>query len=425
MTGIGNGLFIGFQSFNDHIGSYTGRQFPSSWTELQANVSNNIRTCAKACTVFLDSSVGLACAMGVFGIAATSVCAGQDVMEVVIDTLSANVSQTQKNDGNMVVCMKMGDHLLSQKINTWTGWTTNNFVPCLNKRSNDSMDGLQCLRKSQYQKEFSCASLPSCSISDSTTHDEYIFMSWNGSFWLLNEIIKCTTESTLLLGKSSNSAISSKDITNLKKQSMCQDAPEGTKPGHLGDGEQGLSDRLDVLCWDKASDIANLTNIAKKYLVNTTTCEDAIEPSNCNLGLNACSKMMIVFGVGSAVVLTATVGKIIYKQYTSQRFSNLRSTSVKSKQLLTLALQDGLLLGASGLGTGVLLSSIADPFSPVSDSTKRVASASTALYFTSAAARILMTGITSSVGQIPVDEEGVDTDLGELDAMEAPHQANQ
>ncbi|MBF5051307.1 hypothetical protein CLAVI_000948 [Candidatus Clavichlamydia salmonicola] len=109
-----------------------------------------------------------------------------------------------------------------------------------------------------------------------------------------------------------------------------------------------------------------------KYFTDTTNCPmstiTTLAPSTTSMPLKTafpveekncppCSVMMIAFAVGSAVVLMTTIGKIIYKQCKAKGSKKDKSCSKRFKSLAALTLEKGLLLGASALGTGVLVTS--------------------------------------------------------------------
>ncbi|MBF5051348.1 hypothetical protein CLAVI_000991 [Candidatus Clavichlamydia salmonicola] len=157
--------------------------------------------------------------------------------------------------------------------------------------------------------------------------------------------------------------------------------------------------------------------------------EDSVEvavtcmPSTTGLPVeeNSCSTATVVtlaFGIRSAIVLMTMCGKIIYKKCKATDTKKPKSSSDKSERLVPFNLEEGLLLGASILGTGVLATSLAKPCGPVNEENKNVVMLSTVLYWTSAAASVLSNCVTSSIQETSNSLEDKVVELPMLTASE-------
>ncbi|MBF5050973.1 hypothetical protein CLAVI_000596 [Candidatus Clavichlamydia salmonicola] len=381
MSGIGNGFSSGIERFNNNFLGHTGRRCPVSWSEVKANVSNNVRTCAKACTAFLDSSLGLAVSMGVLGLVTASVCAGKDMLEV-ITTLPLGYE-------NIVLCFKKQDHLLSQNQKTFISWNISNFGVCTGEEMDlNANETINCLRTYDYKKSFPQTLLPICGYTGLLNKDAPVFMSWKQGVWTVSKNISCMYDLDFTVGSSALG----KDKDVLQNSRICQ-GDHSHPTGFVTPEEVQLRDK-DIDCWDNNTDIEKKF---EKFFINTT-CTNPIVSYDCN----TCNGMMIAFGVGSIAVILTTLGTI-YKQY---RATALK-TSKKGVRLAALSLQEGLLISASGLGSSVFALSLANPCSPVG---KEVVTASTVLYIASASTRLLRNCITSST------EEGVESETTSINS---------
>ncbi|WP_194844512.1 hypothetical protein [Candidatus Clavichlamydia salmonicola] len=394
MSGIRNGFSSGLQSFNNNIFVYTGRHCPTNCSEFKANLSRNMKTCAKACTAFLDSSLGMACAMGVLGIVAASVCVGEDLLDVVAATLlpMTTDSPPPKDYEKVLLCFKKQDHLYSQNQTSFTSLGTKNIGICWpDNVPKDSNEGVNCLKTSDYQKFFPNTSVPICQDTGSTDYDALVYMFWNQTVWVVSPLINCLSEMAFLVVSSTNGV----DTDALNELSICSNDPDDVMVTLVA-GEVGVKDN-DVSCWNNDTTIQSKY---KNYFVNTTTCINPVAPSNNYPESHDCNRMMMAFGAGSIAVLIVTLGKIIYNQCRAKGPKN----SKKGRRLVALTLRDGLLLGASGLGSSVFVLSLVDSHNPAS---KEIIVASTALYWASATFRLINNYITSSIEEKSIYDEKV------------------
>ncbi|MBF5051385.1 hypothetical protein CLAVI_001029 [Candidatus Clavichlamydia salmonicola] len=435
MSGIGNGFSSGIQSFNDHFLVYTGRQCPTSWVELKANISRNMKTCAKACTAFLDSSLGLAVSMGVVGIVATSLCAGEDMAEVIVTTLLPVTTNSQptpqptlsplSNAELVYVCAEGSTKIPGHPQNTTksANWTVGGYGICQYGGSIQDRD-IFCISLQEYYKKFPDVVVPQCQAKNWTGDETYntrkryltyVFVDSVLDKWALSNSMQCMMKNVYSMLNASFVKKSEKVPTTMCTPVSVKTSKDSTKaPDGIDRG---------AYCWDEAD---NMKARYPQYFADTSNCplgiSTTLAPTTTSTPLTAavttintyttamslttdlsaeedkfssCNIVMIAFGVGSALVLMTTVGKILYKQCTLKGVQKPKSLSKKAKSFAALTLEEGFLLGASTLGTGTLLSSCG----PIDSSTKKVAMVSTVLYWTSAANRLLGNFITGPVKQ--------------------------
>ncbi|MBF5051398.1 hypothetical protein CLAVI_001043 [Candidatus Clavichlamydia salmonicola] len=411
MKGIGQGFSSGIETFNNNVLVHIGRQCPTSWTELKANVSRNVKTCAKACTVFLDSSLGVAFAMGVVGMVTTSLCIGENMMEIIANNLLPMSTETAalSNDELVYLCMRGNAYIPTFKTQAprLQNWTVGAYGICQNGKILADHD-IYCVSLKEYRERFPFNLVPECQSTNWTGYSErktgekylsYVFMLVTDSAWGISDMTHCVSAGVFSMMNASDTSVAA-----VVSQATCMpvSVKNGTDNTNAGDGiDRG------AYCWNKSE---NIHKKYPKYFTNTTNCPLAISttlaPSITSMPLTTafpveenncppCSLMMIAFGVGSAVVLMTTLGKIIYKQCKAKGLKKAKSCSKRFKSLAALTLEEGLLLGASGLGTGVLVTSLLPPCGPLDESTKKIVMASTACYWTSAASRLLSNCITS------------------------------
>ncbi|MBF5051302.1 hypothetical protein CLAVI_000943 [Candidatus Clavichlamydia salmonicola] len=441
MPGIGNGLSSGIQSLNNNVLVHIGRQCPSSWTDLKANISRNMKTCAKVCTAFLDSSFGLAVSMGIVGIVTTSLCIGEDIVEVVVTTLfrSPNTSvatlSALSNNELVYLCTQGYQDFLQQGKIAENNWTIGQFgIGQENKNSFSEYD-IYCFSLQEYQDKYPNTSFPKCLETDWTKQTNYnaskryftyVYVeqtSWNSGFELKN-LTDCMMKGVFDMLSTSNAIFSEKDSLASYKPPSVQNV--------TGNDRTKANDGVDrgAYCWRHSE---NMRSQFPQYFPDTNNCTMSKVPTlppNTTLmplttdvpGINSsclpCNIMMIAFGVCSSLVLTTTVGKIIYKQCKAQGFKKSKNASRKARSLAALTLEEGLLLSASGIGLGALIVSVIDPCGPVDESAKKIVMASTVLYWTSAASRLLSNCITSPIGKELTQMEDVIVELPMLAASE-------
>ncbi|WP_194844574.1 hypothetical protein, partial [Candidatus Clavichlamydia salmonicola] len=368
----------GIEFLNKNFFVYTGRQCPSTLSGLKDNVLKNMKTCTKACTAFLNSSLGVAFAMGVVGVVTASLCSGK-----VMDSLPIDYEK-------VLLCFTKQDHLLSQNETNFTPWETQNFLTC-NTYDTGPNKEVNCLKTSDYQKFFPKTEVPICSHVKSVDEDndeDSIFMFWDQGMWIWNQAINCIDKSNFRL----EATATGMPTAAVHQARICASNNEqeiDSKDLQLG--EEKLK-QLDIVCWE---DQRQIRDKFTQYFSKNRTCINPKGPSDDPLKFNDCSPcngMMIIFALGSMAVLFTILRKIIYKQYRTKGPEN----SKKGARLAALTLQEGLLISASGLGSSVFVIALADPCSSVA---KEVTATSTALYWTSAACRLLSNCITSPLGE--------------------------
>ncbi|MBF5051367.1 hypothetical protein CLAVI_001010 [Candidatus Clavichlamydia salmonicola] len=397
MSGIGDGFSSGIQSLNNNILVYAGRRCPSSWRELKDNVTNNVRTCAKLCSAFLDSSLGLAVSMGVLGFTTASVCMQEDLLEVVATTLlplttSSTYTTLYKvvttapvDEDKVGLCFHPKDYFTAYNITTTPSWKFGKVGK--GKNATDlSRDALGepyqifCVQVEEYQSHQPSLEIPRCSglKGQGTGLLGYVFMFWLEGIWQLSLSTECVTEKVF------------KKMIPTSQQSSIKAQAEVTTSIVKQKDASGNNLEIHPYCFSKKY---NMSMTYPDYFINTTNCivphhlekvfsstSFILESAGKNDNCSPCNMMLLAFGVGSVITLMATLGKIIYKQCTFQGLKKPKGGSRKCRRLADLILEEGLLLGASGLGTGVLVTSLLPPCGPVDESAKKIVMASTAIY---------------------------------------------
>ncbi|MBF5051299.1 hypothetical protein CLAVI_000940 [Candidatus Clavichlamydia salmonicola] len=410
-----------------------------------------METCAKICTAFLDSSFGLAIAMGVVGIVTTSLCAGEDMIDVVATTLFPSVTTAASptispisNKELVYLCTPGYQELLGKDKIADQNWTLGQFgIGRFDGRSSSRYD-MYCFSVQEYHNQYPNTSFPECSATDWARYPNYnasdsyltyvhVHKAAKGLGLELNAMKDCMMKGVFdMLGASDPSLLGKAFDAKYKPESIYNDT------GHdRTDADDGV-DR-GAYCWESDK---NMKSQFPSYFPDTTNCTlskgDPLAPSTTSVPLTTvidilttsvasmkvatempgvdsscppCSAMMLVFGAGSAFVLTTTLAKIVYAQCKKLKRANTTASRNRCDKMVMRSVKEWLLLGASGLGTGVLVISAKDFCgSPSKDTTKMVV-ISTALYLTSAAARLLGTCITSPIEEDEDHEEDVEVGL--------------
>ncbi|WP_194844543.1 hypothetical protein [Candidatus Clavichlamydia salmonicola] len=203
-------------------------------------------------------------------------------------------------------------------------------------------------------------------------------------------------------------------LSGLKNKAMC-------KPHETSSSNNNL-DRIGqvnkgIYCWNDPSGRNEIKNVYYEgYFTDTSTCRHAIISKDLS-----CNDMALIFGVGSALVLTTTVIKVIYRHCKKRSSKKSTDRFDRAKRLASVTLQDGLLLGASSLGSSVILTSLldSDPSGVLSEVNKKIIVSSTAFYWSSAASRLLGNCITSPIEEGQEAEEVVEVELPMLAVMDS------
>ncbi|MBF5051310.1 hypothetical protein CLAVI_000951 [Candidatus Clavichlamydia salmonicola] len=392
MSGIGRGFSSGLQSFNQQVLVYTGRQCPSNWAEFRVNISNNITTCAKACTAFLDSSLGVACAMGVVGLVTASVCAREDLSEILVAT-AQEVAQSAS------LCFSSS----AQNLSSTTSWNSSDFGVCKN-HTNDN-DTMYCTTVASYRSQFPGSSVPICNVSAMSMANnvtDYIVMQFTNGLWRYEEKSLCMSNQTMFSNIESGSE---EKIPGFKQEAMC--APVNVSSG------------LDVYCWEGEDVVGKVKGGYGGGYVDSSMCVNSAVPFipliPSGHSCNACNVLTLAFGAGSVLVFAGTMIKIFVRQCIKTRRANAKRSCDGLQKFTIITMQDTLLLGASGTGSSVLaLSLLSLPAFASLDTLKAITSiqdfcdpealpkevliiVSTSLYAASAISRLLGTCITSSI----------------------------
>ncbi|MBF5050972.1 hypothetical protein CLAVI_000595 [Candidatus Clavichlamydia salmonicola] len=383
MSVISNGLSSGIQSLNNNVFVHTGRQCPTSWSELKSNISRNISTCAKACTAFLDSSLGMACSMGVFGLAAASVCLQEDLTGFIVATVQDNQS--------MSLCYNYGGQNHTQEESS-DSWTATGFDVCNDRVTGNHTMFCSVVDRSHHHVVHG-VSLPVCNSS----LVEDVFIKFTEGVWVSAQHAICTSNTTIF----ANAHRHGHENQTSRFLNHTQCIPDYTishfendTTSHLDDSDGITSfgdDSDDVTTWD-SDDIDNFENYTMNHFDNHTMSHIPVYCWSPREAADRCQSMTLAFGIGSALVLTATVGKIVYNKYMAK---SLQKGCKSARKLPACTFSDGILLAASGLGTGVLAASLISPCGPIDAGTKKVMMTSTALYWSSAASSLLSHCITS------------------------------
>ncbi|MBF5051304.1 hypothetical protein CLAVI_000945 [Candidatus Clavichlamydia salmonicola] len=433
MTRVGSGFSSGIQFLNENLFVHTGRSCPSSWSELKANVSNNIKTCAnniKTCakmwSAFLDSSLGGAISMSVLGLATASVCMQENLIEAMATTLLPITvplsTSLPLDDEKVLVCFSKIDYTAATKYNGAPQWSGENYGRCNTPTTKDKIDEVHCVVVSAFKKRFPQMQFPSCpALSKSGyqsqglyTQDDFlgaVFIFWSNGLWLLSKEVVCMLQSvSYSIGVGNQNRDFDLKLTSAKCTFSAISRNVSTN----------------AICWNQKDDMRSKY---PKAFIPSDQCVDPSHPTTASPHMtmtpsihieenicSSCSSMLLVFGVGSALVLMATLVKIIYKQCKKTNRIRYKNSDDRFGKFLILSIQEGLLLGASEVGCGVLVSSVRDLCSPVSKDAKQVLGLSTALYIASAATRLLGNCITSPVEE---DEDGlIDSVVVVLDSPE-------
>ncbi|MBF5051298.1 hypothetical protein CLAVI_000939 [Candidatus Clavichlamydia salmonicola] len=469
MSGIGNGFSSGIQLLNDKLFVHTGRSCPSSWKELKDNVSKNAKTCAKICTAFLDSSFGLAVAMGVVGVVTTSLCAGEDMIDVVSTTLFPSITTITTTtmtaptlsplpNNELVYLCASGRHspLGLGKI-AERNWSIGQFGVGQEDADKLSHYDVWCFSLQEYRNQYPNTSAPDCQATDWSTYPNY-----NASHRYFSYVYTEVTASKPELHLSTFKDCMVKGVFDMWSASNSSLAAEKAstasyKPASVqnstGQDSTDAHDGVDrgAYCWDKGQ---NMKSLFPKYFTDTTNCTISqgatvapfttatsiteslttaistlatpttsmpitTDMSVVDKSCPTCSAMMLAFGEGSALVLTAILAKIVYTKYRKPKRINTKVSRNRGKKMLMMAMQECLLLCASGIGVGVLVSSIKDFCGPPAEDGKQMVVISTALYLTSAATRLLRTCITSPIEEDADQEEDVEVGLSMMENLES------
>ncbi|MBF5051318.1 hypothetical protein CLAVI_000959 [Candidatus Clavichlamydia salmonicola] len=393
MGKIGEVVFSSVDYLNSRLFAYVGRQLPLSMVELKSNVSNNVSTCAKICSLFLDSSLGLACAMGVVGVTTASVCAGEDVTEVIMEELTHHSSQM------VVLCFKkhMGGegHFEYWKPGVYNICSTPLVeVDCEKMIAQDSEHKSsvkpECMHVGHYLYERSpYYSYPNDDKEDVRHNHAMHLHSMQGFFMkALVKTTQCLGEAVFYVANQTKG----KDISLYDlKQGVCSStkiAPQNS---------------LDPFCFSKNLNTSYLhmdpyvsaDNCSAPFYTDSTSI--VTEVNVCD----SCNNMKLIFGVGSALTLTVTLMTKIFMQMNKPQIS----VSRKAKRLGTNFFHNGLLLGGSVLGSQILVQSLLDSCVPMDDETRQKVIMSIALYGASAFSRLLENTITRPLSVESTPEE--------------------
>ncbi|MBF5051388.1 hypothetical protein CLAVI_001032 [Candidatus Clavichlamydia salmonicola] len=430
MAGIGNGFSSGIQSLNENFFVHTGRSCPTSWKELKDNLSKNMKTCAKVCTAFLDSSFGLALAMGVVGIVTTSLCAGEDMINVVAIALPP-----LSNSELVYLCVPGQQDILGQGKSGEKNWTLGQFgIGQLSANEISDYD-MNCFSLQEYHKQYPNTSVLECQATDWSGYPNYnatqryltyVYMENKGKneSLITSNLMDCIMKDVFdMLGKSNPSLLEQASVAMYKPPSI---------QNVTGNDRTNAHDGVDrgAYCW---TIMHNIRKQFPQYFFDTNNCTMSqkataaplttsittpatftpliTEMPDIDNGSSPCTKMLLAFGQGSALILTAILAKMVYKKYRKPKRINTKVSTDKSGNFLILGMQEWLLLGASEVGCGVFFSSVKDVCGPASKETKQMLAISIALYLTSAATRLLGTCITSPIEEDADHEEDVEVGL--------------
>ncbi|MBF5051305.1 hypothetical protein CLAVI_000946 [Candidatus Clavichlamydia salmonicola] len=351
MSGISDGFSAGIESLNNNVLVYTARKCPTSWSELKTNVSKNIRACAKASTAFLSSSLGMSFVMGTFGIIVASVCAREHV-DVFL------VAIAQKVDHSVSLCFSRSHQNLTQNSSFLASWNIPSLKVCMGKIVGNST--MYCSALDHHHHFDHEVSLPVCNstmkgIGDKIT--EYVVMKFMHKAHVSVKNVTCLSNHTMFANVQSGE---NDQENRFRNNTMCL---SGTTRNHMP-----------VYCWEGIDDS------------------------------NQCKSLVLFFSAESIVVLTATVGSIIYNQCKV----TVSKKSYKSLiSLVPLTLSNALQLTASALGAKIFLNFFMSPCDPIDAGSNRVIISSTALYWASAASRLVDYCITSPFLEEPMLEEAI------------------
>ncbi|MBF5051363.1 hypothetical protein CLAVI_001006 [Candidatus Clavichlamydia salmonicola] len=435
MGAIGSGFSVGVKYFNEKVLSYTGRRCPSSISELRVNVSKNIKTCTKLCTAFLDSSFGLACAMGVVGLTASSLCAGEDVVNIITTTMlpvttlaTTNASVVKDNSTTEMVflCFKDTGSLIlkDSQIYDWTNPLTNPLenicadphieVDCGSILNNTELNStvlkheLMDLEETQASYEHYFGHVHDLTKSYPA---EELYRLCDSNVTMLVKSIECLQESIFYVANQTIGKLLK--LSNLR-QGVC-------KTNNFGD--LVIKENLDIFCFNSSLDLiyrsVHANNVSDEYLwplpsVLPTTAANLLTSSSTD-SCNTCNTATLVFGVGSAATLLATTMKTLYQQHKERRINRSNISCLGLRKATAVLVNDGLLIAASGLGSSVLMNSLLHPCVPVDEVTNKMVVASTVLYGASAASKML--GALVCASEKALDEEAI-IELQELNEYE-------
>ncbi|MBF5051349.1 hypothetical protein CLAVI_000992 [Candidatus Clavichlamydia salmonicola] len=427
MTGLGNGFSSGIQSLNDKLFLHTGRRCPSSWKELKTNVSKNVTTCAKMCSAFLDSSLGMAISIGVLGLATASVCMQEDFIEVVATTLfpattpALPLTTAIPIEDKVAFCFSGKDHMKANNLTKISSWVGSKIGTGKNKTAltdSEEADKIFCVEVVSYRSQFPSQELPKCSSFSNpelSSWVPYYFISWGDGFWNVSSSVRCVMQSLHA------SKINLDAVLFPPKNTLVDPCERGSSdavadPYCFKDTDNTVKQAplyfLDPSWCNISSQLTTMTSVTTSSIFPTII---PVDTNNCT----ACDSMTLAFGVGSLVILTATLTKLIYKQCKKSSKIKCKNPSNRLCKILILTMQEGLLLVASKVGFGVFISSVKDICKPISENNRQMLVISTALYLSSATIRLIGTCITSPIEEDQEPEEVVGIDLPMLKGLKS------
>ncbi|WP_194844544.1 hypothetical protein [Candidatus Clavichlamydia salmonicola] len=429
MTRIGNGFIAGLEYVNRNILDYTGRCFPSSLSDIRSNLSKNIRTCAKVGVVFMNSSFGLAFAMGVVGLTTSSLCVGEDVVNLITTTiLPATTNSSLVNDANMTelafLCFKQG---VNVQVNEGS------FHHLMSNVSHicDQQEEVDCgLALHNTVRNFSSLE-PECLDIGSSI------------FGMVNDFFHPGYDRDTEYPAVAIYRVEASNISGLVQGLECLQEEIfyvvnhtvgqvinflGMKQGFCShNSKSNLDPPKDAFCFNTSANMAYFAaraeDISEKCLVSLPhnsifrTVPSFIEPVIVDAG-NTCSKATLVFGVSSVAVLLRTTIKLL-DWYHSRERHHSRSARLGLRKVTAMVLDSWLLIAASELGSSVLLSSLSNPCNPVDEDTKKVIVASTVLYGVSTVSKLLKALVCKPKDEKKLLDKVVIMEMQEFDDDEA------
>ncbi|MBF5051361.1 hypothetical protein CLAVI_001004 [Candidatus Clavichlamydia salmonicola] len=443
MGAVGNGFASGIEYLNKNFFSCAGRRCPSSLREFRANVSQNVKTCAKICTVFMDSSFGLSCAIGVVGITTASLCAGEDVVDLITTTilpattalrttadavLAANASLVNATPvaEQVYLCFKQAPTLTisdfplrdwkpkatdicpDRHIEVDCGALLNNvsskssiFLPELMDLGPPFLLSYEEIDSASYDltKHYLARMLYRMAYSNMTglvkTVDclrEDIFYVANHTF---GKILKFSDLHRGVCQSDNGGNFSHKAIDHLCLSAIGSIDYYFLRPHNV------MDHHLFPLPPELSTDPApkTISNVVQSALTDS-----------CGM----CHVATLVFGVGSAVVFVLTSIKALYQQHKARRCGYVKVVDSRLRKATAFMFNDGLLWVASGLGSTILMTLFLHPCSPVEEGAQKAVVVSTVLHGVHAFSKLAAALICKSEDLQVNPEEAVMLEMGIL-----------
>ncbi|MBF5051339.1 hypothetical protein CLAVI_000982 [Candidatus Clavichlamydia salmonicola] len=133
--------------------------------------------------------------MGVVGLTTASLCAGDDVAGLFVNSLTSTTPPGTGGYEKVVACFRKQDHLLSQGMGSWSGWGETNFGICQNSTTQGTPEEINCIKITDYQSKFPFTMVPLCNATAAAQHStsllDHIFMSWSNGAWVVSNTVSC------------------------------------------------------------------------------------------------------------------------------------------------------------------------------------------------------------------------------------------